>query len=278
MIKIVTDSSSDLTKKEVMELDIHIAPLTISIGEESFLDGIDITPEEFIKKMQESDHFPKSSQPAIGELVNLYNRLTADGDEVVSIHLSSKLSGTSESARTAGKMAKGKVTVADSSFISKALGFQVIEAAKMAKEGYNAEQIIERINNIKTNTHLYVVVDTLDNLVKGGRIGKGTALLGSLLNIKPIAILENGEYSPVAKVRSQSQAIKYIVKQFLIDVKGKTIKYVSIAHANGLGFAMKLKEQIEENTGFQSVEILWTSPVISTHTGQGAIGFSYYAE
>ncbi|WP_212949641.1 DegV family protein [Siminovitchia terrae] len=278
MIKIVTDSSSDLTIEEANELEVMIVPLTISIGEESFLDGTDVTPKEFIQKMEASKTLPKSSQPAIGELLKLYNQLTEDGSEVLSIHMSGKLSGTAESAKTAAMMAEGKVNVVDSLFISKALGFQVREAAKLAKEGRIAEEIIRKINDIRKNTHLFVVVDTLENLVKGGRIGKGTALIGSILNIKPIAILEDGEYSPVAKVRSQSQAIKYLVKQFMKDVKGKTIKYASIAHANGLDFAMKLKEQIEEKADFHSVEILWTSPVISTHTGQGAIGFSYFAE
>ncbi len=278
MIKIVTDSSSDLTMQEAKELDVQIIPLTISIGEDSYLDGVDITPEEFIEKMEESDNFPKSSQPAIGELLKLYNQLAEDGSEVLSIHLSGKLSGTSESAKAAATMSGRKVTVVDSLFISKALGFQVREAARMAKKGCVMDEILEKLDHIRKNTHLFVVVDTLENLVKGGRIGKGTAMIGSFLNIKPIAILENGEYSPVAKARSQSQAIKYIVKQFMNDVKGKTIKYASIAHANGLEFAMKLKEQIEEKSGFHSVEILWTSPVISTHTGQGAIGFSYFAE
>lgn len=278
MIKIVTDSSSDLTVEEASELNIRVIPLTISIGEETFLDGVDIAPEEFIKKMQGSKDFPKSSQPAIGELLNLYNQLTEDGSEVISIHLAGKLSGTAESAKAAAAMAAGKVNVVDSLFISKALGFQVREAAKMAKEGFAADEIFEKMNEIRKNTNLFVVVDTLENLVKGGRIGKGTALIGSFLNIKPIAILENGEYSPVAKVRSHSQAVKYIMKQFMDDVKGKTIKYASIAHANGLDFAAKLKEQIEKQTDFHSVEILWTSPVISTHTGQGAIGFSYYAD
>lgn len=278
MIKIVTDSSCDLTKEEAKALDIHIVPLTISIGEDSFLDGIDITPAKFIEKMEQSNILPKSSQPAIGEFVNLFGELTKDGSEVLSIHLSGNLSGTAESARAAANMVDGKVTVVDSLFISKAMAFQVREAVRMAREGYSVEEVIEKLTHIRKRINLYVVVDTLENLAKGGRIGKGTALIGSFLNIKPIAILENGEYSPVAKVRSQSQAIKYIAKQFMDDIKGKTIKYASIAHANGLDFATKLKGELEEKAGCHSVEIDWTSPVISTHTGQGAIGFSYYAE
>jgi len=278
MIKIVTDSSSDLSLHEAEEMNIHVIPLTITINNEAFVDGVDITPEHFIEKMQESAVLPKSSQPAVGEFVKLYNELASDGSEILSIHLSGKLSGTVEAARTAAEISDAKVTVIDSHFISKALAFQAREAALMAKEGLGMDSIIEKINQVRMNSNLYVVVDTLENLVKGGRIGKGTALIGSLLNIKPIAILEEGEYSPVAKVRSQSQAIKYIMKQFMKDITGKTIKYVGIAHANGLEFAHLLKDQIESKTGFQLVEICYTTPVISTHTGQGAIGFSYYAE
>ncbi|MFD1706691.1 DegV family protein [Siminovitchia sediminis] len=278
MIKIVTDSSCDLTNEETEKWQVYKIPLTISFGEVSYLDGVEITPKDFIKKMSRTDLFPKSSQPSLGKFIDLYNDLTEDGSEVISIHLAKKLSGTVETAKTAASMVKGKVTVIDSYFTSRALGFQVIEAAKLSKEGWTSKEITDRLTGMKAHTYLYVVVDTLENLAKGGRIGKGTAMIGSLLNIKPIAILEDGEYSPVAKVRSQTQAVKYMAKQFMNDIRGKTIKYASIAHADGQDFALKLKEQIEKNTGFQSVEILWTSPVISTHTGQGAIGFSYYAE
>jgi DegV family protein with EDD domain len=122
------------------------------------------------------------------------------------------------------------------------------------------------------------VVDTLENLVKGGRIGRGRALLGSLLNIKPIASLEDGVYSPLTKVRSHSQAVKVLVQHFVDEVKDKTIRGVGIAHAEGLELAAKLKEAVIEMTGFRNIEISDTTPVISTHTGSGAIGFMYYFE
>ena len=120
-------------------------------------------------------------------------------------------------------------------------------------------------------------MDTLENLIKGGRIGKGTGLIGSLLNIKPIASLEGGAYNPVAKVRSHKQVVKYIFKQFQENTKGKTIKGVGIAHANGLAMGEPLKRMIEES-GYQNVKLGFTSPIISTHTGPGAIGISYYTD
>ena len=192
--------------------------------------------------------------------------------------MTGKMSGTIESARSAAKMSKSIVTVVDSKFISKALAFQVRAAAKMVQSGQAMNEIIEKMDQIRSNTKLFVVVDTLDNLVKGGRIGKGKALIGSLLNIKPIALIEQGEYSPVARVRSQSQALKYLLKEFVEDIKGKTIQSVAVSHADGHELAMKLKAKVEELTGYDKVEIADTTPVISTHTGPGAIGFTYYTD
>lgn len=277
-VKIITDSSCDISREEAEKLGVKIVPLTISIGEQSYEDGVNITPEAFIEEMRKAEKLPKSSQPSSGEIAKLYEELSKDGSELLSIHLSGKLSGTVATAKSAAASADAKVTVIDSCFISKALGFQVREAAIMAKNGSSISKIVEKVNFVRKNTNLFVVVDTLENLVKGGRIGKGRAMIGSLLHIKPIAVLEEGEYSPVGKVRSHTQAITFIMSRFMEDIKGKTLKYAGIAHADGLKFAEKLKHQIEQTTGFQSVEINTTSPVISTHTGRGAIGFSYYAE
>lgn len=278
MVNIVTDSTCDLSPEELHSLNVHMIPLTISVNGNSYRDREDISAEEFIRQMSQAKELPKSSQPSIGEMIDLFDRLGKDQKEVIAIMMSGKLSGTVETARAAGEQSSADVTVMDSKYISKALGFQVREAARMAEQGASRDEIISRINEVREGTHLYVVVDTLENLVKGGRIGKGKALIGSLLNIKPIAILEDGEYSPVVKVRSQTQAVKYIMKQFMDTIKGKKIKYVGIAHANGLDLALQIKSRIEEMTGFKMVEISTTSPVISTHTGQGAIGFSFFAE
>ena len=277
-IKIVTDSTLDLPKHILEENDIIVVPLSITIDGESYVDGIDIAPDEFIRKMKQSEELPKSSQPPAGQFLEVFNSLTADGSEVIAIHMTSKMSGTVQSAQTAAQMAEGKVTVIDSKYISHALAFQVLEAAKMAKEGKTSEEIIARVDQIQKATRLFVVVDTLDNLVKGGRIGKGKAMLSSLLNIKPIASLDTGEYTPVAKVRSQSQIVKYLVKQLLQDSEGKEIKGIGITEADAMELSIKLKEAILEVTSLEDVTINATTPVISTHTGVGAIGFMYYAE
>lgn len=277
-IKIVTDSTCDLSADVIEKHGIIVVPLSISINGKNYLDRVDLTPTEFIEKMKASTDLPKSSQPAAGEFLKVYDELGNEGYEVVSVHMTGGMSGTVTSAEGASQMTAANVTVVDSRFISKGLGFQVVEAAKMAAEGKTVEQIVQRLNVIRENTRLFVVVDTLENLVKGGRIGKGKALIGSLLNIKPIASLEGGEYTPVFKARNHSQIVKYLNNQFNDDVRGKTIKGVGLTHAEGMELATRLKDAIKESTGYDVFSIEDTTPIISTHTGVGAIGFMYYFE
>lgn len=277
-VKIVTDSTTDLSDELIEKYGIEVVPLSIHIDGKTYIDRVEITPSEFMKKMKNSVELPKSSQPPAGAFLEVYDRLGSSGHEIISIHMTGGMSGTVRSAESAAQMTKANVTVIDSRFISGALGFQVIEAAKMAETGKSVQEIVSRLDFVRNQTQLFVVVDTLENLVKGGRIGKGTALIGSLLNIKPIASLAGGEYTPVAKVRSHSQVVKYVSKKFAEDVKDKTIKGVKIAHAEGYELAKKVAKAIFDLTGYQSVEIVETTPIISTHTGPGAIGFVYYYE
>ncbi|MEW4287121.1 DegV family protein [Rossellomorea marisflavi] len=277
-IKIVTDSTADLSEDMIGELDIHVVPLSIFIEGETYLDRVDLSPEMFLEKMKASDELPKSSQPSAGVFAELYDELGKDGSKVISIHMTGGMSGTVRSAESAAEITDTDVTVVDSRFISRGLGFQVIEAARLAREGKGVEEILKAITEIREKTQLYVVVDTLENLVKGGRIGKGKAMIGSLLNIKPIASLAGGEYTPVAKVRSHTQIVKFLVQQFMEDVKGKTLKGVGLCHADGLALAQNLKSKIAEKTGYDQFDIGVTTPIISTHTGIGAIGFTYYTD
>ncbi|MFP9126575.1 DegV family protein [Niallia sp. BSM11] len=277
-IKIVTDSTADLASELIEKYDIEVIPLSISINGETFLDRVDINPAEFIQKMKEAENLPKTSQPPVGVFLETYNKLADEGYTVISIHMTGGMSGTVDSARSAAALTEADVTVIDSEYISKALSFQVIEAAIMAQNGVDKEDILAKIQHVKKHTKLFVVVDTLENLIKGGRIGKGKAFIGSLLNIKPIASLEDGVYTPVTKVRSRAQAVKFLANAFAEECFGKTIKRVGITHADSLDYAKMLSDAIEKVSGFNKIEIDFTTPVISTHTGQGALGFSYYAE
>ncbi|KIL48861.1 hypothetical protein KP77_20720 [Jeotgalibacillus alimentarius] len=273
MIKIVTDSTSDLTNEEIEKYGITVVPLTLVIDGESYLDRFEISPSEFMQKMASSKELPKSSQPSAGAFKEVYDQLGEEGSEVISIHMTGKMSGTVRSAESAADLTDTKVTVIDSGFISRALAYQVIESAKAASEGKSSEEIVSLIKNVQGHSSLFVVVDTLENLVKGGRIGKGRAFLGSLLNIKPIASLAGGEYTPVSKARNYNQVAKYLISQYEQDTRGKKVKEVSIVHADGMTLAEKVSGKINEE-----VFLSETTPVISTHTGKGAIGFMYYYE
>lgn len=276
-IHIVTDSTADLSSEQIAQYSIHVVPLSIQIDGETLIDGVDVQAEPFLEMMRTSKELPKSSQPAVGVFQELYDELGKNGDKILSIHMTGGMSGTVKSAQAAAEITNSDVTVIDSRFISYALSFQVIEAAQKAHQGMSIADIVRHLDKVRENTKLFVVVDTLDNLVKGGRIGKGRALIGSLLSIKPIASLEGGEYTPVHKARSHKQVVQYLFKQFIEDTEGKTVKYVGLSQANGYAMSDPLKEMVEQS-GFNDVTVAFTTPVISTHTGIGAIGFMYMAE
>ena len=277
-IKIVTDSTMDMPLEMAEKLGIVVVPLSVTINGESYLDRVEIDAAEYITVMKKSEELPKSSQPSAGTFLEVYDRLGEEGYEVLSIHMTGKMSGTVRSAESAAQMTKTKVTVIDSMFISIALQFQVKEAAEMALQGKSMEEILNRLDRVREHTKLYIMIDTLENMVKGGRIGKGKAFIGSLLNIKPIASLEGAEYNPVAKVRSHTQVVKYMAKQFAEDVQGKTIYGAGIVHAEAYELSSKLKKAITELTGYKDISIDYTGPTISTHTGPGTIALMYYFE
>ncbi len=277
-VKIVTDSTVDFSESELEQYDIKVVPLSVMIEGETYLDRIDIKPKEFVKKLKESNEMPKTSQPSVGAFLDVYNELGSDGSDILSIHITEGMSGTAGSARSAAEMSDANVTVVNSGFISVAMSFQVIEAAKMAQNGSTLEEIIERLETIRSNTSLFLMVDTLEYLQKGGRLGRGATFIGTLLKIKPIASLADGVYTPVTKVRTYNQFINFCIEQIKQDSNNRKIKGVGIAHAEAGDLALRVKEEIETNTNFSNTVIVDTTPVISAHAGPGAIALMYYLE
>ncbi|WP_444685848.1 DegV family protein [Alkalicoccus luteus] len=277
-VKIVTDSTVDLPADEMKTLSVTVVPLTVTIDGKSYQDGVDITAKEFLQKLKQSDDIPKSSQPAAGEFKRIYDELGADGSEVISIHMSSGMSGTYQSAVQAAEMTNTTVHTVDSAFISIALSFQVKEAAELAEKENGVEEILDRLEQVRKRTSLYIMVDTLEYLVKGGRIGRGRALVGSLLKIKPIASLQDGVYTPVSKVRTYSQMIKQMKQQLEQDCQHASIKGIGIAQAGAEKLAGDLKQSLSGLDVPKSFPIVDTTPIISTHTGPGALALMYYTE
>ncbi len=275
-IHIVTDSTCDLTKEELERLEIHVVPLTIQMDGHTYTDGVDIFPDEFLTKMNGLQELPKSSQPAPGRFVELYDELGKDGSKIVSIHMTGGMSGTVDSARQAAEITESDVAVVDSRYIAWGLAFQLREAAKKRDEGASVQEIVAHVNKVRENTRLFVVLDTLENMVKGGRIGKGKAMIGSILNLKPVAHLDIGEVTICAKPRSHKQVVKYLFEQFQKDTAGKKVQGVGLSHANALDTMGNPLLDLVRESGFTNIDIAYTSPIISTHTGPGAIGFMYY--
>ncbi|MCD8898943.1 DegV family protein [Staphylococcus gallinarum] len=269
--KIVTDSTSDLSQKYLTDNDINVIPLNLTIDGESFADQIDISSEAFIEKI-ENDADVKTSQPAIGKFIDLYDELGADGSEIISIHMTSGLSGTYQTALQASQMTKSNVTVIDSKSISYGLGYQVQHVVKWNNEGLSTTDIVNQINELQKDIKLYVVIGQLNQLIKGGRISKTKGLIGNMMKIKPIGTLVDGKIELIHNSRTQNASIQYLKKEITQFIGDKKIKSIGIAHANIIEFVDKIKKHFTEEFNFTQYDTNVTTPVISTHTGQGAIG------
>lgn len=277
-IKIVTDSSAELGQDEIEQLDIHVLPLTVMIDDVSYIDGETLKKEDFMEKMNQSKALPKTSQPPIGRFVELYDELGADGSEIISIHMTEKLSGTVNAARQAAELSQANVTVIDSDFTDRGQSFQVLEAAKLAQEGADKETILKRIEHVKEHTKLYICVVTLENLVKGGRVGKLAGALSSLLNVKVMMELVNGQLEVCVRGRGMKPINKWIGE---LQENLKTLpnlNAVSFSYADDEAYLENLKNQFQAILPTIPMRVKLTSPIISTHAGKGAFAIMYYTD
>ncbi|NJP36396.1 DegV family protein [Alkalicoccus luteus] len=275
-VKIVTDSTADIPKEWTDKLNIEVVPLKVHFGEESFEDGVTLTSDEFYSKLATADKIPTTSQPTPAQFEEIYKRLLENGDTVISIHLSAKLSGTFQAASIAKDSieASDRLHVIDSKRASYAIGLIVVEAAELAASGADSEEILTRIETLLEDTTVFFMVDTLEYLQKNGRIGKASALMGSLLKIKPILSLTNeGEVYPFEKVRGSKKAGQRIRAEFLRRFNGKPL-HVGISHAMAEDEAKAFMESMKEQFDIQQEVITSIGPVIGTHVGPGTISIS----
>jgi|SRR5699024_3622474 len=276
-IAVVTDSTAYIPEDIVKELNIHVVPLSVNFGDETYSEDIDITTEEFYNKLKETKVLPTTSQPAIGLFIEQYEQLEKSYDAVISIHLSKKISGTFEAAKSAGNMMeKLQVFAYDSELSAMPQGFYVIRAAELVNEGKDVAAIIAELDRMKENTRAYFMVDDLSHLQRGGRLSGAQAILGSLLNIKPILHMLEGTILPYEKVRTRKRAINRIMKMLEDDVQTKRVKKVVFIHANNESAAIKLCEEFQEKYPDIETIISHFGPVIGTHLGEGSIGVSWY--
>ncbi len=275
-VRIVTDSASDIRPSTAAEAGIVVVPLSIRFGEHEYIDGVELTPEQFYEKLASNPELPETAAPAPGAFEAAFEELTREGaDEIVCINLSSELSATMQSALTAAKSGDGsaKVTVVDSLSISAGLGTLVLEAARAAADGMPATQMVHMLEALRERTRVYGALDTLDHLKKGGRIGGARAFLGSVLSIKPCIAISSGAVVEAGKPRTRHKSMIWLRDRLRSD---GDIEHLSVMHAD----ASDIDEMLEVlSTDFSpdDIHVDLIGPVIGTHGGPGTLGVCYLA-
>jgi fatty acid kinase fatty acid binding subunit len=284
---VVTDSTADLPADEAERLGIHVLPLKVLFGDQAYLDGVDLTPREFYERLQKGDHHPSTSPPDQQEFLEVYRRLLATKD-VVSIHISEHIpSATVVHARAAAKQALGEsrrhgkrpaaaLEVVDSRAASGALGMVAILAARMAARGLPAVEIRDRVEGIKSRLVTLFVVDTLEYLARGGRIGKAQAWFGNLLGIKPILGLEDGRVVPVDRVRGGRRAHSKLIELFSTALDRERSCQIIVAHAQAPIWADRLAGLLRESFSVSELQQVEMGPVIGAHVGPGTLGTAIF--
>lgn len=266
-VKIVTDSSVTIEPEVVKELDITVVPLSVMIDSVLYSDA-DLKEGEFLRLMQASKNLPKTSQPPVGLFAEIFDDLGKDGSQVLAIHMSHALSGTVEAARQGASLSTTDVTVLDSSFTDQALKFQVVEAARLAQEGKDLETILAHVEDVKNHTELYIGVSTLENLVKGGRIGRVTGLLSSLLNIRVVMQMKDNELQPIVKGRG-AKTFKKWLDELVETLSQRSVAEIGISYAGTNEWANEMKAVLQPYVE-KPISVLETGSIIQTHTGENA--------
>ena len=266
-IKIVTDSSITIEPEVVEEYGITIVPLSVMVDGVLYSDS-ELGEGDFLRLMQSSKNLPKTSQPPVGVFAEIYEDLALDGSHIVSIHMSHALLGTVEAARQGATLSGADVTVIDSGFTDQAMKFQVVEAAKLAKEGADLDTILARIEEVKEKTELYIGVSTLENLVKGGRIGRVTGLLSSLLNIRVVMEMKDHQLEPIVKGRGNKTFKKWL-DELVEKLSHSKVAEIGISYAGTPEWANEMKAQLQSLVE-KAIPVLETGSIIQTHTGENA--------
>lgn len=277
----MTDSSVQLTSEEIKKYNITVVPLTITIDGQSYVDGVDITRSDFVKKMNAAKNLPKTSQPPIGRFVDAIKKLTADGSQVIGIFLAKTLSGTIDAARQAAEIAgqSENMIIFDSELTDRAEGFQVLAAARDARAGKSMDEIIAHVKQIRNNQKLEMMVVNLKNLIKGGRLGALSGRIATMLNIRIALQMPKGELKVAKKGRGKkfTKAFNERVLKEITDNKDR-IKEVGISYVDTPELMQELANQIKAINPKIDVLVAETSPIIATHAGNGAYAILYYME
>ena len=273
-IKVVTDSTSDLPADVAESLGIEVVPLNVHFGSDVYKDRVNLMPDAFYDKLINGDVLPTTSQPSVGEFIDVYERLGSDADGIVSVHISEKLSGTMNSARLASQQANADcpIEVVDTFQVSMGVGICAMEAAEVANSGGNMNQVILAARNAVTRSQCFFMLETLEFLQKGGRIGKAQALIGNLLKIRPMLMLQEGEVHPLGRERTRRKGIAKLVDtaEELAPISGLAVMYstgpdeAQILVQNVSKFMIEGREPM----------MLQIGPVIGTYAGPDTLGIA----
>ncbi|MEA1958432.1 MAG: DegV family protein [Chloroflexota bacterium] len=273
-VKIVTDSTSDLPPGVAEELDITVVPLYVRFGDKLYRDRIDISEDEFYDRLVHDPTHPGTSQPTPQDFAAVYRKLAEEADGIISIHISSKLSGTCHSALGAKQIIEAPcpIEVIDSLWTSIALGIIVMKLAIGAREGKGFQELVEEANSMIPTIHYLGFFDTLKYLELGGRIGKAQSLVGSILNVKPLLTLKDGEFHPVGRVRTYTKAMDRL---FEFVKAGSHLEDVFVVHSTTPDEAGAMADRLGSLTDRKKIIIARLGPVLGVHAGPGTLFVGY---
>lgn len=278
MIRLVTDSTIQLPAGAAERYNIVIVPTYVIFGDQSYRDGVDISSEEFYRRLTEGKVMPTTTQPSPGDFQQVYTQLAEEGADIISVHLPESLSGTINSARQAAVMVEGvRITPVETPWIASSLGFIVLEAARAIEAGADYDEVLALIEHLIPRQNLIFALDTLEYLQKGGRIGRAQALMGTALRIKPILYLKDGRVEPLDRVRTWKRVQDRLLA-LMADMlgPGEGSVHVGIIHARNEEDAEQLEEAVRRRFDVAELFVSEIGPVVGTHTGPGALGMAFY--
>ncbi len=270
-VRIVTDSTADLMPEEAAALGVTVVPLNVYFGDETLRDGVDIDPTTFYERLATAKELPRTSQPSVERFKAAYEELAKETNEIVSIHLSSRLSGTMNSASVAREEVSHElhIELIDTYTVSLALGAIVTDAAVAANAGASMAEVIDVARRTMDRVSVAIVVDTLEYLQRGGRIGRAAALAGTLLSVKPILSIRDGEVAPVERVRTINGALRRLVE--LVIAMGP-IERLGVVDGDSVNNASEVARQLAAHYPDLTIDRGELGPVVGTHGGPGVVG------
>jgi DegV family protein with EDD domain len=279
MLKIVSDTTTGLTQAMAAQYDIELIPQRVMFGVETLRDGVDITNEVFLQRLKMSKEFPTTSQPPAGEFADAFTRRLDAGHAVLCITVSSLLSGTYNSAEAARQqIGSDKIAVVDSKNVAAGEALIVLEAARMANQGCSMAGIMPQIDRLIAGMHLDFVLDTLEYLVRGGRVSGAAGFVGTLLRMKPVLTIREGRVEPLERVRTKSKAMACLREIIDEGVRGKHEVRMGVVHTDMRDAAEAMAQEFRRMYCLDDCLVLEMPPAVAAHAGPGALGAAYYAE